>query len=101
MKTLYLKPEKRRQVILGAAVEQAVEHGFHSITRLSVANRIGCDPALVNHYFHPVARLRDAVMQHAVENGTLSIIAAGLVLRHPLALAAPVTLRRNAALSLS
>lgn len=101
MKTLYLKPAARRQCILEAAVAQAKEKGFHTITRASVAARIGCEASLVNRYFHPVAKLRDEVMLQAVANAVLCVLAEGLAMRHPAALGAPAALRAAAALSLS
>lgn len=100
MKTLYLSPTLRRQSILSEAIKLAEEHGFHKITRAAVAQRLGCTAGLVNRYFHPVSKLRDAVMEMAVAEGKLPIVAAGLVLRHPAALRAPLSLRTRAALSL-
>lgn len=100
MKTLYLKPGDRRAAILAAATLQAKLDGFHTITRAAVASRLGCTAGLINRYFHPVEKLRDAVMQQAIKQQDLAILAAGLALRHPTALRAPAALRTAAAKSL-
>jgi AcrR family transcriptional regulator len=81
-------------------VDVATEHGLAGLTKPRIAERAGCSPALVNHYWGPISSLLDAVVQRAVETEALALIARAMVEGHPLALGASEALRKRAALSI-
>lgn len=83
--------------ILKTAVGLARKRGFHKFTRDEVAHDAGVGVGTVNYHFGTITELRNAVMTHAVQNKLLEILAEGLVTGHPLATAAPLSLRRQAA----
>ncbi|WP_291039804.1 TetR/AcrR family transcriptional regulator [Herbiconiux sp.] len=45
------RPEERREEILGAAADIALEEGIERITLRAVADRLGVRPGLITHYF--------------------------------------------------
>lgn len=83
--------------ILTAAVSLAASRGLHDFSRLDVAVRSRLADATVSYHFGDMDKLRTAVMEHAVKNSVLAIIAQGLVHKHPAALKAPRALRERAA----
>ena len=92
-----LDPDTRYMQILEAALVVAARVGYNNITREGIAKEAECAPALVSHYFGTVDDARDAVMNRAVETKQLTVLAEGLAIGHPLAKAAPLTLKRRAA----
>ena len=91
-----LQPDERRAAILQAAVQLAESDGWLTLTRDNVAQAAGVSPGLVSWYYLATSLLRDAVMQHAVDNGLLLIVAEGICARNAVALAAPVAVRQAA-----
>lgn len=92
-----------RESILTAAVAVAVSAGLQKMTRERVAKRAGIGAkslSIVNFHYDTMAKLRAAVVQHAVDNEVLPIVADALSMGHPLAKKAPEALRKRAALSL-
>ena len=96
MTTRRLQPDDRRAQILSAAVDLAADQGFLSLTRDAVAKAAGVSPGLVTFYFFAVSELRRQVMQRAVENEHLSILAEGLAARDEVALSAPAWIKARA-----
>lgn len=92
-----VSPGIRKQQLMNAATELSVEKGFLALTRESVAEHAGVSVALVSRYFHTMEQLKDSVMLDAVRHELLGIIAEGLAVRHPLAMAAPAAVRIAAA----
>lgn len=86
----------RRAAILAAAKRV----GWSSLTREAVADAAGVSPGLVSYYFGSMDELRDEMMSAAVADSDVAVIAAGIAAGHPAAQAAPLDLRRAAALSL-
>jgi AcrR family transcriptional regulator len=95
-----LPPEERKQHILDVAVRLAADTGYLSLTRDAVAKAAGVSPGLLTWYYLHIDHLRAAVMQAAVEQGILSVVAEGLACRVPGALSAPAELRAAAVASL-
>lgn len=91
----------QRATILGAAVSLARKTGYTRLTRYKVAHAAETSAGSVNYHFETMDGLRSAVMQYAVENQVLEIVAQGIVARHPVALQSPEALRKKAARSLS
>jgi AcrR family transcriptional regulator len=96
-----LEARARAAQILAAAVEAARDHGYTRLTREQVAARIGVAPSLVPHYMGTMQSLRRKIMREAVRVECLPVIAQGLAVRDPHAMAAPVELRCRAALLLA
>ncbi len=71
------------------------------MTREAIATRAGVAFGSINHEFGTIDKLRDAVMEDAVTNERLDIIAQGLADGHPLARAAPDDLRTRAVRALA
>lgn len=91
-----MKATIRKTQILAAAMELADEDGYANITRDGVAARAKCAMGLVNTYYSTMNELRRAVMSEAIRTKNLSIIAAGIVDKHPKALRASDELKREA-----
>lgn len=95
-----MKPNERRDVILAAALSLASTVGYDRMTRADVADRAQVATGLVSHYFKNMKGLRVAVITAAVEQRDLTVVAQALVAKHPLAHAAPKSLRRKASRSI-
>lgn len=90
-----LQPDHRATAILTTAVQVATNHGWSKFTRGQVAVAARVSPALVTHYY-PADDLRAAVMKHAIDHRVLRIVAEGVTVRDPQALAADPALRADA-----
>jgi AcrR family transcriptional regulator len=88
---------KRRELIIREAYRQATKRGYTEVTAGHIAEAAGCSRGLVQLHLPNALAIRGAIMAYAVHHGGLSVIAQGLAFRHPLALAAPVELREQAA----
>lgn len=99
MTTKFTKPgaDVRREQILEAALTLATAAGFDRITRDKVAAAASCSQGLVNMYFQNMAGLRNELMKFAVKRSDVTVVAQGLLARHPEALKAPQALRSLAA----
>lgn len=64
-----------RTRILRSATEIVRAHGFKAVRRRHIALRVGCAPSLVNHYFACMESLRIEVIQLALSEGDVTIIA--------------------------
>ena len=91
-----LMRERRRVAIMAAAVHMAHRMGWRALTREAVAAEAGVATGSINHEFGTMEALRHAVMQEAVDEGHLEIIAAGLAEGHPAARDAPPHVREAA-----
>lgn len=91
-----LPPSERTQQILSAALNVAERQGFSCITAADIGHAAGVAPSLVTYHLALVGALRDRIMQEAVNTCRLRVIAQGLAVSHPVALAAPDAVRRAA-----
>jgi len=96
-----IKVRDRNRRILAAAGRLAKRHGFRSFSRDQVAAEAGVSAGSVNNAYGTMDGLHDAVMAQAVEQRDGDIVAQGLALRHPAALAAPQDLKDSALASLA
>jgi len=94
-------PTQRKALILDAAVNLAQLFGYPGLTISKVARVAGVSSPLVSFYFYCTDDLLTAVMQEAVRRRILSIVAEGLAHRHPVAIAAPLSLKQEAAAALA
>lgn len=67
--------ESSKPVILAAAVKLAREYGLLRFSRFMVARDAGVGESTVSYHFGPMVDLQKAVIQHAVQNEILSILA--------------------------
>ena len=91
-----LPPAARRERLLEAALVLAGRHGYENVTRNMIAAESGCSGALISWHW-TANELQAAILTRAIEVEQLDVLAQGLALRHPIALAAPETLRLAAA----
>ena len=85
-----------KEHILDTAYKMAQRDGFASITRDGVAAEAGVAMGSVNHHYGTMQVLRDAVMQRAVEEEQLELIAQGIAMGDNVAKSAPLELRQRA-----
>lgn len=90
----------QRATILGAAVTLARKKGIYNLTRIDVSSEAETSAGSINYHFETMDGLRDAVMEYAVKNEVLEIVAQGIVGKHPIALGASDSLHRRAAKNL-
>ncbi len=83
--------------ILDAALELAQEQRYDTISRGDVASRATVATGSVSYYFSDMDGLRDAVVAEAIAQECWQVVAQALVDRHPLAVGADWTVRREAA----
>jgi len=86
----------KRDIILNAAVEEALIKGYENITRDNIAERAGVAVGTVNAHFKDMAHLRRAVMHCAIQNHHLDILAQGLAEGCDVARTASEELKREA-----
>lgn len=96
MKRRYLSRADRRAEILDAATALAERDCWNRLGQREVAAEARCSMSLIHRCFGSLQGLRDAVMAHAVASENTVLVLQGLALRDPVALAAPVELRRAA-----
>lgn len=87
-----MKPEERRQEIIKVAIDHAIEYGYLTINRNTIAHRAGISRSLISHYFGNADGLVDIVMRYAVEQHIHIIIAQGWTCGHPAVMNAPLDL---------
>jgi AcrR family transcriptional regulator len=90
-----------KDAILSAAMQLANLSGFKKVTRANIAAKADVAPGLVSYHFGDMKKLRDAMVERAVESKNLKLLAQALADRHPIALKAPDALRRAAAMQLA
>lgn len=70
-----MNPDARKALILNTAINLSIEKGYKNLTRRSVANRIQCASALINHYFEGIENLRTIVLKTALDKEIIPILA--------------------------
>ena len=80
-----LTPEERKQQIINAALDDAIERGPYNISVISVSRRLpNCTKSTIRHYFPTVTALRNAVIAEAVDVSCQLVIGAAVAMKHPL-----------------
>lgn len=82
--------------ILRAAVRLARAHGFRNYSRDEVAALADVAEGSISYRFGNFAKLQDAVIEWAIKQKDLPLIAQGIVAKHPLIKNIPDELRRAA-----
>jgi AcrR family transcriptional regulator len=86
----------KRNKILEAALQLAIEQGYLNITRDKIAAHARVATGSVNYYFETVTNLRNEVMAEAIKREIYSIIAEGLSAGNLVSLSAPEELKNKA-----
>jgi AcrR family transcriptional regulator len=94
-----LRVDARKRMLLDLALPLAEIHGFERVTRDMLADAAGVSGPLISRYWH-AREFQNALMEAAVLRENAVIVAQGLAVRHPAALAAPLVLRQAAAATL-
>lgn len=87
---------KKRELILLAAARCAKKGAYGEITQSEIAREAGISTGLVTYYFDNMDTLRNDLMTWAVETKDLLIVAQGLAVQDPIAIAAPQSTKHNA-----
>ena len=82
--------------IIEAAGDLVKADGLHSLTRLNIGQKARVAPSLVSHYLGDMPKLINTLMMLARDSKDAELLARGLALKHPVAMAAPPELRRKA-----
>ncbi len=93
-------PEASKKQIAAAAYELAKQTGISGFTKEEVATKAGVSRPLVSHYYSTMTQLKRDVMRMACREGHTQLIAEGIVLKFPSALALPEEKRKEALNSL-
>lgn len=99
--TRRMNPEDRRVQILQAAVAVATRTGYHTLTRDTVAAEARMSVGLMYRHFTSMDDLKRSVMEEAIRQRNLPILAQGLAIQDRTAQGAPEELRVLAAVKLS
>lgn len=86
----------RREQIIDAGLELALESGLHNVERGGICERASVSPALVNHYFGRIEQVREQILERAIERRSLPVIAQALAARHPAVAELPDDLKLEA-----
>ncbi len=74
---------KLKDTILCTAATIARSRGFRALTRQVVADASACAVGTINYHFATMDALRDAVVDYAVANEVIEILAQARADRHP------------------
>jgi AcrR family transcriptional regulator len=88
-----LKPEARSREILTAALALAENVGLQNMKRNTVAEKSKAANGSINHYFGDMDGLRTAVVEFAIEEENLAVLAEAIATRHPAIESIPPKLR--------
>ena len=91
-----MPPERRKEVLLRVAADLACSSGYTHVTRDAIAEAAGLTAGAVSYHFGTMAALRLDLLRWCIDNSVLPVVAQGIALREPLALAAPQSLQRKA-----
>lgn len=72
-----------KDLILQTAVRLAKDVGLRGITRDRIAEASECAVGTINYHFATVDALRDAVVDYALDNEVIEVIAQARAERHP------------------
>lgn len=93
---LRVHKDARKDHILKHAMKLAERHGY-MLTRDELARAAEVTPSLVTYHFHSIKGLREAIIERAINEENLKVLAQGLANSNPVALAAPPQLKQAAA----
>lgn len=86
-------PAERKLQILHCAHTLAIEIGYSNITRDKVAEYANISSSLIANYFPKMNDLKQAVLQHAIENETITILLHVVCIKDDAIKSLPVSLK--------
>jgi AcrR family transcriptional regulator len=81
--TKYLTKEHRQRLIIDAATEIAVDGQLYDFGIEAVGVGADCSHSLIIYHFGSLLKLRIAVIEQAIENDNVSILAQAIIKRDP------------------
>lgn len=72
-----------KRTILLAAVSLARTRGLRALTRLDVAKAAKAATGTISYHFGSMAKLRDAIVDHAIEHECIEVLVQARAERHP------------------
>lgn len=91
-----MDPEYRKIQILNAAIQLSISIGYNNLTRDKIADEINIASSLIANYYPRMSDLRSAVMNTAISNKILTILAQGISNKDPIVKKIPKTLKQEA-----
>lgn len=88
-------PEVRKQHILKEAIKLSIKIGYNKITRDGIAEHTKVTSSLIARYYPTMDDVRRAVIEEAIKNEIVEILAQGLALKDPLTLKINKRLKRK------
>ena len=76
--TTRLKPDKRYDEIIYAALKLARYTHYVHLSAKRIAHRAGCSDSLVVHYLGPLLTMRAIVLSEAIRRGDRTVITQGM-----------------------
>lgn len=76
-----VNPDLMTNIILNCAIKISEEVGYKSITRIMISDELGIASTLVSYYFKDMNTLKKMIVEYAVDNKNLTIIAQALTLK--------------------
>lgn len=96
-----LTPDERTEEILAVALGLAKLHGYKNISRALVAKAANCSESLISERFGDMPRFQNSILRAAVHREVAEIVLQGLIIKDPIAVAAPHDLKERAKALLS
>lgn len=91
-------PDVRRELILSTACALAADGvPYYRLTREQIARAAGLSGTALQYHFGPIALLRQAALEYAVQHEMLPVIAQALAVRDPTVRELPDRVRQRAA----
>lgn len=88
--------EERREKVLRAAVELAKLSHYRAVTRDDIADQLQIAPTSINTWFGDMTNFRNDLVNYAIDQKELLIIAQALAVRDPITRRVPHTLKTKA-----
>ena len=75
MRAKRTNPEIRKAQILDAAIRLAIKVGYNALTQQAVAREADVSSSLIPFYFPTIATLKEAVLERAIEQKMIPVLA--------------------------
>ena len=88
--------ELMRHCILEVAVKLSIQKNYKLVTRREIAEALDISPSLISLYFGDMQELKNEIVQYAIDNKELIIIAQIVLFKDPRMSSIPKTIRNEA-----
>lgn len=75
-----MHPTQRKEQILQTAIKLSIERGYKQLTRKAIAKHLNCVSGLITHYYPHISDLRQEVLNVAIQQEIIPILAQNLVI---------------------